>query len=623
LSGNIYTTNPITTNCTVTTSFAINTYAVTPSAGSGGTLSPSTAQTVNYNGTTSFTVTPNTGYSISSVTGCGGTLSGSTYTTGQITSNCTVTAAFAANSYTITASAGSNGTISPSGSVSANSGSTHQFTVTPKTSYTASVGGTCGGSLSGNTYTTNPITANCTVSASFAPTYTIAASANGNGSISPSGSVVVQKGSGQVFTITPVADYKISNVSVDGKWIGATSSYTFSDVASNHRITAHFAPIKLSITATTQSGGSISPTGTTSVLEGTNAAYTITPARQYILSDVLVDGKTYSEVSAGTLTSAVSGGTPSRAVTYTFTQVATDHTIHAVFSKIPAPVADAGPDQDVISGSVVTLDGSNSTDFVSGIASYRWTQTSGPHVNLSCPTAGPQCTFTAPQTSAATALAFNLAVTNQAGLTSTASSFVNVSTTDAVPVANTGVNQTVNPYTIVTLNGSGSSDPDGKIVSYKWVQIQGPSVTIYNANTPNASFVAPHPGSLGASLVFSLKVTDSFGLITRDQTTVNVINEYNPPIASAGPDQTAAPATIVTLDGSGSIDPVNSTDSYRWKQLRGVPVTLSDPTAISPTFTVPDDTDSQGNELVFMLTVTDAMDGLSGTAQCTVTIQPQ
>ena len=84
-AGTTYGSNQtFTTSCTVT-----------PSAGSNGTISPSTAQTVSYGSTVSFTITPNTGYSISSVTGCSGTLSGNTYTTGAITSNCTVTASFA------------------------------------------------------------------------------------------------------------------------------------------------------------------------------------------------------------------------------------------------------------------------------------------------------------------------------------------------------------------------------------------------------------------------------------------------------------------------------------------------------------------------------------------------
>jgi hypothetical protein len=72
--------------------------------------------------------------------------------------------------YTVTPSAGANGSISPNTSQTINSGDTTAFTVTPDSGYTANVGGTCGGSLVGTTYTTNAVTANCTVSATFADT---------------------------------------------------------------------------------------------------------------------------------------------------------------------------------------------------------------------------------------------------------------------------------------------------------------------------------------------------------------------------------------------------------------------------------------------------------------------
>jgi len=72
------------------------THVVTPVAGSGGSIVPSTPQTVNDGSTIAFTVTPNSGFGISSVTGCGGSLAGNTYTTGAITADCTVNATFAA-----------------------------------------------------------------------------------------------------------------------------------------------------------------------------------------------------------------------------------------------------------------------------------------------------------------------------------------------------------------------------------------------------------------------------------------------------------------------------------------------------------------------------------------------
>ena len=71
------------------------------------------------------------------------------------------------NMLTITASAGPNGSISLSGSVLVCPGNYQTLTITPLSGYTASVGGTCGGSLVGTTYTTNAITAACTVSVTF------------------------------------------------------------------------------------------------------------------------------------------------------------------------------------------------------------------------------------------------------------------------------------------------------------------------------------------------------------------------------------------------------------------------------------------------------------------------
>lgn len=102
LSGNTYTTGVFPGDCTVSAAFAIDTFTVTPSAGSNGSISPSSSQSVNYNGSASFTVKPAAGYNIAVLTGCGGSYSGSltdpvngvTYTTGAVTANCTVSAVF-------------------------------------------------------------------------------------------------------------------------------------------------------------------------------------------------------------------------------------------------------------------------------------------------------------------------------------------------------------------------------------------------------------------------------------------------------------------------------------------------------------------------------------------------
>ena len=70
---------------------------------------------------------------------------------------------------------------------------------------------------------------------------TIKASAGPGGTISPSGTVSVNAGANQKFTIQAESGYKIQDVKVDGVSVGAKTSYTFANVSSNHTIAATFA----------------------------------------------------------------------------------------------------------------------------------------------------------------------------------------------------------------------------------------------------------------------------------------------------------------------------------------------------------------------------------------------
>jgi len=72
---------------------------------------------------------------------------------------------------------------------------------------------------------------------------TIVASAGAGGTITPNGSVLVTHGTDQTFTISPASCYAIADVSVDGSSVGPVTSYTFTNVASNHTVAASFAAI--------------------------------------------------------------------------------------------------------------------------------------------------------------------------------------------------------------------------------------------------------------------------------------------------------------------------------------------------------------------------------------------
>ena len=84
-----------------------------------------------------------------------------------------------------------------------------------------------------------------------------------------------------------------------------------------------------------------------------------------------------------------------------------------------------------------------------------------------------------------------------------------------------GASQTVAAGATVTLDGSGSNDVDGDTLSYAWSQTMGPNVTLSNANTATASFVAPSVAS-DTLLRFELQVSDTGGLADTSQASVTV-----------------------------------------------------------------------------------------------------
>ena len=243
-------------------------YTITASAGSNGAISPSGSVSVSDGASQTFTITPNSGYSVSSVL-VDGTSQGAitTYTFPSVHESHTISASFAAiPSYIITATANSGGSISPSGSVSVTQGASKTFAITPNSGYSVSsvlVDGMSQGAIT--TYTFNNVNGAHSITASFtaAATYTITASAGSNGSISPSGSVVVTQGASQTFTITPSSGYAVSSVTVDGTSQGAITSYTFPSVTISHTISATFVQ---------SSSSNIAPSGTGYVWKNNTSA---------------------------------------------------------------------------------------------------------------------------------------------------------------------------------------------------------------------------------------------------------------------------------------------------------------------------------------------------------------
>ncbi len=162
------------------------------------------------------------------------------------------------------------------------------------------------------------------------------------------------------------------------------------------------------------------------------------------------------------------------------------------------------------------------------------------------------------------------------------------------PLADAGVDQTVRFGDVVRLNGSASTDPDNGTISHTWRQTAGPAVILSDNMSPSSTFTAPD--NVG-TFTFELTVSDGYDAGT-DTVTVTVAGF---PTANAGMDQTVHRLQTVSLNGSASHDPDNDVLSYLWRQTAGPPVTLSNGTAPSPTFTSPD----SAAAITFELTVSD------------------
>ncbi|MBE0517792.1 MAG: PKD domain-containing protein, partial [Thermoplasmata archaeon] len=213
------------------------------------------------------------------------------------------------------------------------------------------------------------------------------------------------------------------------------------------------------------------------------------------------------------------------------------------------PVADSGGDITAVVDTIVSLNASGSSDNV-GIVSYVW--------EFEDPVGSPQTL-----TGVSVDYEFDtigdytvtLTVTDGAGHEDV-DTFVIAVTPDAIPVANAGVDFTVDEDEPATFNGTGSSDDVMIIENYTWT-ILSLDITMYG-ESPSYTFVDPGTYSV------ELSVTDSIGQASEPDTVVVTVEDVTLPVADAGSDETVSFGTEVTLDGSGSSDNSGTIESYVW-----------------------------------------------------------
>ena len=231
-----------------------------------------------------------------------------------------------------------------------------------------------------------------------------------------------------------------------------------------------------------------------------------------------------------------------------------------------APSANAGADRTVDDGDSVTLDGSGSSDPESGTLTYAWAQTGGsPTVTLSgAATARP--TFSTPQLAAQADLTFTLTVTDPGGLSATDTVTITVRADNDPPSADAGADRTTYEGDSVTLDGSGSSDPEGGTLTWAWTHTGGsPTASLSGASTATATFTAPTV-TADADLTFTLTVTDPGGGSATDTVTITVKN-----VRPAG-STVRTPASGETLEPATAANTASSWETAEYTASVGLPL---------------------------------------------------
>jgi len=168
----------------------------------------------------------------------------------------------------------------------------------------------------------------------------------------------------------------------------------------------------------------------------------------------------------------------------------------------------------------VSLDGSASSDPDGSISQWLWKKISGPASSLMINPQLPNCKINALVKGV---YSFELTVTDNGGLSAKDTVMITVDSvfvTNHPPIAIAGADQTIIlPTNTVSLDGSGSSDPDNNISSYQWTKISGPlSFSINNSNAVQTQVNNFEQGIYE----FELKITDAGGLVSKDTIRITV-----------------------------------------------------------------------------------------------------
>lgn len=442
-------TSSTQTNTTPSSSSNTNEFQIVASAGDNGTINPSGDLTLSQGNNQTFRINAKTGYHIADLFVDGKSIGPvASYTFTQIDANHTINATFAIDTYTLSASCTGGGSISPRGETQANYGGSLSYSIIPNSGYhieNVLVDGTCVGTPS--VYTFADIDEDHAIQATFTKANEPPVSDAGPDQTVTEGDQVTLSGLNSIDLDDGIAKFfwrqtkgpKVTlnsaqeaqtrftapNVDEAGQVLVFELVVTdYSGVTSVDSCIVNITwvntpPIaKAGEDQTVYAGESVQLDATAS----SDSDNRIT-AYHWIQRQGPKVNLADAEASITTFEAPeVDIGGTSLVFELTVTDEAglqdSDTCVVRVAWNNEPPAADAGPDQDAITGDEVTLDGSGSTDSDDGIHGYLWKQTDGPPVTLSDTTAV-QPVFTAPTVASnEELLVFDLVVTDYNGLQS-------------------------------------------------------------------------------------------------------------------------------------------------------------------------------------------------------------
>jgi hypothetical protein len=234
-----------------------------------------------------------------------------------------------------------------------------------------------------------------------------------------------------------------------------------------------------------------------------------------IFSWILVSAPSGSSAILSNTSSATPTFTADRVGNFIFELTVTDNKTLAstadsvtvtVSSNNAIPIANAGANQNVVSGTFVTLSGAESSDANGDVLSYRWSILSQPETSTialaNANTIAPSMTPIVDGS-----YVVQLIVNDGTADSAPISMSITAQTANSIPIANAGIDQSLLVGQLVSLSGEKSTDADNDPISYRWAFVSKPInsvVTLDNTAIVNPQFTPDLPGSY----VLNLTVND-------------------------------------------------------------------------------------------------------------------